>query len=161
MAKQQQQTTGRKRGGKIGRPTKFIPFLEALEKFLNHTDQDGLPSIAAIIYTDEELVIAANWSLEPEQRISYSAFREWKAGRGNIEELSCYNKFMALYKRALMIQKHYVFKMMRTDPLWQRYAWIAQRKWREDWGNDPKDQDGGKPQAVLQINKTYIEPPKK
>lgn len=108
-----------------GRPSKIEKVTKALETVL-HKD------INAVILTDEELFILVNEELEQNDRICYATFKNYKAEVNNpekAEEIAIYEKFLALYKKALLKQKADLFQKLHNDPqAWQRYAWIIERK---------------------------------
>lgn len=107
------------------RPSKIEKVTNALEKVLNK-------DINAVILTDEELFILVNEELEKNDRICYTTFKNYKADVKNpekSEEIAIYEKFLSLYKKALLKQKADLFTKLHNDPqAWQRYAWIIERK---------------------------------
>jgi len=91
----------------------------------------------AFILTDEELVILVNEQLLPDDRFSYSAFKDWKAFAlltkedTTPENMEKYLELRSLIKRALIKQKQSLFKKFESEPQWQKYAWILERKFSE------------------------------
>ena len=104
--------------------------IETFEAVLN----DGLN---AFILTDEELIILVNDRLPEKDRFSYSAFKDWKAfALGTKEDttpenMEKYIELGSVYKRALIRQKQSLFKKFESEPQWQKYAWILERKFSE------------------------------
>jgi hypothetical protein len=104
--------------------------IEAFEAVLN----DGLN---AIILTDEELVTLVNDKLTPKERFSWSAYKDWKAFAigtrtdTTAENMELYQRLGSHIKKSLILQKQSLFKNLQTEPQWQRYAWILERKFSE------------------------------
>ena len=115
-----------------GRPTKLTDkFIEIAKKIL---DED----MNAIILTDEDLIFLINEELKKEniETIANSTFRNWKANNkeDNIDELDEMGKeFLALIKNALIRERNNLFEKLKTEEagLWQKYAWIIERKFDE------------------------------
>jgi seryl-tRNA(Sec) selenium transferase len=105
-----------------GRPSKLT------EEFLQVVDKILMDNINSIILTDEELFELINMNLDKEKQICYATFKNYKASN-NREENEMYMRFLALYKKALTIQKKSLFDSLKNDTqAWQRYAWIIERK---------------------------------
>ena len=111
---------------KGGRPSKLPRFLEVAEKVLSDGDK-------VLAFTDEELLDEINDNLEPDERISFSAFKQWKAGKLPDINSDLVKRFLSLVKKALRIEKHNLLKTLRKgENGWQAKAWIIERKWG-DW----------------------------
>lgn len=143
---------------KVGRPTKKTPlFLEALEKVLFNNLYSDMP---AVIFTDEELLIQVNEQLLEEEMVGLSTLEKWKEdARNNTRQDENSLKFQGLYKKALLVQKSNLFKELKDENLWQKYAWILERKFK-DWniqhrtlvGEDSENRFTSWAQAVEKIN---------
>lgn len=117
-----------KKKKKTGRPSKLTEkYIEAAKQVLGLDSPD---SISAIIYTDEELIMLINEKLLPGERINERTFRDWKARKIDNHLLS--SSFLPLVKKALTSQKDYLFQKYQNDPIWQKWAWIIERKFT-DW----------------------------
>ena len=107
------------------------------DKIIDAFEQVLTEGLNAFILTDEELVILVNEELLPEDRFSYSAFKDWKAFAldkkedTSPENLEKYLELGSLIKRALIKQKQSLFKKLESEPQWQKYAWILERKFSE------------------------------
>lgn len=107
---------------KGGRPTKMHIWLKAFKNVVN----EGMNSI---YYTDDELRELTNFKLNNEYTISNTTFKNWK--KGDVKDDILY-EFLALYKRALLTQKKFLFeKLQKDDDKWQKWAWIIERKFDE------------------------------
>lgn len=131
----------------VGRPSKMPTFLKSMESVLN----DGMN---AIIMTDEELLMLANERLEDKEKVAERTFQLWKAGEVKSED---YNSFCVLYKKALSRQKNELFKGLKSEHIWQKYAWIIERKFA-DWNLKNINENNIK--GEIQIN-TFAELSKK
>lgn len=129
MSKEEEKNKG-------GRPSKIDRFVEVAEEVI-------LDDINAIILTDEDLVFLINEKLEEDERITKRTFENWKAKAKGSEELDeMGERFFRLYKKALVEQSMNLFKEMRKDTQWQRYAWIIERKF-DDWNIKHKSEVEG------------------
>jgi hypothetical protein len=115
----------------MARPTIISDkIIQAFDAVLN----DGMN---AIILTDEELITLVNDKLPEEERFSWSAYKDWKAFAlgtktdTTAENIKLYQRLGSLIKKALIMQKQSLFKKLQTEPQWQRYAWILERKFSE------------------------------
>ncbi|QNE38982.1 hypothetical protein F1C16_05145 [Hymenobacter sp. NBH84] len=112
---------------KGGRPSKLGPeFINAAEVVLNDNN--------IILFTDYEVVDEINDKLEPQYRICKSTFEKWKAKaiRDEFDENDAFGpEFLRLIKKALRNQKRFLTMAIQTDSLWQRYAWIGERKFND------------------------------
>lgn len=106
------------------RPSKLKDFNEAFEKVLIENEED------VVCLTDEELRFVCNELLEENAKISNTTFKKWKAW--DIQDSPEYQRFIALYKRALINQKRELFKLVRAwENWWQSKSWIIERKFSE------------------------------
>ena len=112
-----------------GRPTKLTKnYINAAKEVLGIDSPD---SISAIIYTDKELFELINDKLPKEEKICDSTFDKWKAGKVKNDKIG--KEFLQLIKKALSIQKEYLFQKFQSEPMqWQKWAWILERKF-SDW----------------------------
>jgi hypothetical protein len=107
---------------KGGRPSKLtedvlIAWAEVLEENI-------------LFATDEELFLLVNERLHTEDRICYTTFKNWKAGKQEHNEL--FDQFLSLYKKSLTKEKERLFIELQKDKqAWQRWAWIIERKFDE------------------------------
>lgn len=106
------------------RPDKKEAFIKAMSEVLND-------DMNAIIMTDEELFILANEKLDKEDKICYTSFKNYKSEWIKEENKELFNKFLSIYKRALLLQKANLFKSLKDETLWQKYAWIIERKFTQ------------------------------
>lgn len=107
-----------------GRPSKLKDFNEALEKLLNENEED------VICLTDEEIRFVCNDMLEEKARISDTTFEKRK--KWDIQDSPEYQRFIRLYKKALVNQKRELFKLVRAwENWWQSKSWIIERKFKE------------------------------
>lgn len=103
-------------------------FLQAAEYIL-------CSELAAIIYTDIELIFLINERLAPEYQVSDATFMQWKAliRNNQQEDLPEMAKlFKKLVTKYMLIQKKELFKMYQSDIQWQKWAWIIERRFA-DW----------------------------
>ena len=104
--------------------------IEAFDAVLN----DGLN---AIILTDEELVTLVNDRLPHIERFSWSAYKDWKAfalgtkTKTTPENIELYQRLGSHIKKSLIMQKQSLFEKLQTEPQWQKYAWVLERKFSE------------------------------
>lgn len=120
---------------KGGRPSKINAFLE---KFKESMKIDEIKQ-SVIFLTDSELVFLVNEEIEEKDRISQRTFERWKAQNmgteiTDAEELDEVGKeFCRVYKKALLEMKAGLFAKLtsKTEPMWQRWAWILERKFPE------------------------------
>ena len=108
----------------VGRPSKLTQeFIAAAYQVVNQEDN-------ALIFTDEELLFAINEKLSKEAQISKRTFEAWKSG--DVSDDVEGQEFLRLIQLALQKQKKDIFFKLKTDEKgWQRFAWIAERKWNE------------------------------
>jgi len=112
-----------KRINKQGRPTKINAFIEKAKDVLFRND--------IVLLTNEELLFLINEELSEEEKVSTRSFERWKSGDfGKNTQVG--NEFLALMKKALIIQKRNLFKKFENDDkAWTRWAWIIERKFSE------------------------------
>ena len=85
------------------------------------------------VLSDEELCHVLNEGLKPEQRISYTTFKNWKNGTYIADSISeeALNAFLSCIKRLRIHQKKTHINAMLNDEgagTWQRRAWLLERK---------------------------------
>jgi len=127
-----------------GRPTKLtVNFIEALQSVL---DEYGI-----LILTDEDLLFLVNQKLKPKNQISAPTFKNWKAGKFDVEG-DTGKQFLSLIKSALVKEKMNLIRTMReSDPgHWQKYAWIIERKF-DEWNIKNKQELSGSGAAPIQL----------
>ncbi|MEI7511372.1 MAG: hypothetical protein WCJ84_04410 [Candidatus Peregrinibacteria bacterium] len=109
-----------------GRPSKLTETVIAKLEGLLETEENIL------FLTDQELFEELNDGLNEKERVSYTSFKDWKAGREQKESL-LYERFSSLIKKALRKQKRNLFEKMMNgkEAQWQKYAWIIERKFSE------------------------------
>ena len=106
------------------RPTKLN------DKFIQAASQVINDDINTIIFTDAELFEEINDLLDPKDKITYRTFQNYKAKADN-ETLT---SFFVLIKKAERKQKKILISELRkTDKNWQRFAWILERKFPEQY----------------------------
>ncbi len=111
---------------KRGRKTKINSFIEAAKKVLSVED--------IILLTDEELFFAVNQELPLKNKIDIRTFQNWKEKymSNKFSEIDENGKdFFNILKKAIIIQKKNLYKKLTSDPIWQRWAWIIERKFSE------------------------------
>lgn len=109
-----------------GRPTKLTEeFVGAMMDVVNSENN-------ALINTDEELIFLINEQLPAEGRIHADTFSLWKNGR--ISDDVRAQKFVSVYKKALLKQKTSLFGKMDDpkNPAWQKEAWKIERPRKRD-----------------------------
>ena len=107
-----------------------IQFIDALTKIVDEN---------ILCATDEELVDLVNELLPTEAQISYEGFSKWKRGERQVNN-ELYPLFVRLIKKALLIEKKRLMKLLQTDDRqWQRYAWILERKF-DEWNIKTKSE---------------------
>jgi hypothetical protein len=106
------------------RPSKIKDFVEAFAKVLSSNELD------IIILTDDELRISCNDLLDEWQQISDTTFKNRKSWA--LKDSEEYQRFLALYKKALINQKRALFTSVNLWlNNWQSRAWIIERKFSE------------------------------
>jgi hypothetical protein len=114
----------------MARPPKHKKFIEAAEELLETilSEVGTTDNYKAIIHTDSELLMLVNQKLEENDRITDSTFEAWK--HGDITDNEALEKFSGLIKKAESIQKQSLFKELMDggSGLWQKWAWILERK---------------------------------
>lgn len=111
---------------KRGRKTKIKSFIEAAKKVLSVED--------IILLTDEELFFAVNQELPLKNKIDMRTFQNWKEKymSNKFSEIDENGKdFFNILKKAIIIQKKNLYKNLISDNIWQRWAWIIERKFPE------------------------------
>lgn len=129
--KQNKQTKEKtKRDSTWGRPIKLSEtWIQCAEEVL--TDN------SVIILTDEELLFNINERAEElsiDNTISERTFQKYKAwdvAWTSDEERELLESFRRLIKKALVREKKSLFSKMWNDPIWQKWAWIIERKFSE------------------------------
>jgi len=102
----------------FGRPNKIQAFTNAFREVVNE-------DLNTLDLTEEELVLLTNEKLNDEDKICYSTFKNYKIGKGKNIDIT---DFLAVYKKAFIIQKKTLLKKLREEDSWQRYAWQLERK---------------------------------
>jgi len=127
---------------KLGRPTKMTEkFIKVTKKVLGMDKKD---SINTIIFTDEELIDEINEQLEEGERISKSTFSNWKANSLHSKNLDEKGKiFLSLIKKSIRVQKKFLFQKFKNELVWQKWAWIIERKY-DNWNIRHKTEHSGK-----------------
>ena len=84
----------------------------------------------AVICTDRELCMLINKDLPEECKLSYTVFKQYKAGKKLEDPMAqeLMERFVSLYEEALFIQKEALFDKMLTESLRLKYTWIIERK---------------------------------
>jgi len=111
---------------KRGRKTKIQSFIKAAEKILSNQD--------IVLLTDEELFFAVNQELPLKNKIDMRTFQNWKEKymSNKFSEIDENGKdFFKILKKAIIIQKKNLYKKLISDNIWQRWAWIIERKFPE------------------------------
>lgn len=111
---------------KRGRKTKIQSFIKAAEKILSNQD--------IVLLTDEELFFVVNQELPLKNKIDMRTFQNWKEKymSNKFSEIDENGKdFFKILKKAIIIQKKNLYKKLISDSVWQRWAWIIERKFPE------------------------------
>jgi hypothetical protein len=106
-----------------GRPTKLTT--KVIQVWKEILDENVL------FATDEELFLLLNERLDEKERIGYTTFKDWKAGRSP-EHNELFDEFSSVIKRSLLAEKKRLLHNLQGDKqAWQRFAWIIERKFDE------------------------------
>lgn len=106
-----------------GRPTKLTT--KVIQVWKEILDENVL------FATDEELFLLLNERLDEKERIGYTTFKDWKAGRSP-EHNELFDEFSSLIKNSLLKEKKRLLDNLQKDKqAWQRFAWIIERKFDE------------------------------
>lgn len=115
-------------GNNGGRPSKLtVEWLEAAQKFIDHE--------SFVLFTDTELVESINYFLPYHSKVSIRTFKAWKkdfskSDRSNQSQLQV--EFMHLLSRITRLQKKILYRELTTDDQWRKWAWIIQRKFKQN-----------------------------
>lgn len=112
-------------GKKMHGNSKFETFAKAMIAVLDRESSVGM----AIIFTDKDLIEITNETLAPEDRVNVRSFENYKAGE-RVEDSDIFDAFMSSYGGALRLQRQNLLNNLADDGagLWQKWAWIAERK---------------------------------
>ena len=119
-----------------------------------------------LAWTEKEIFDEINYRLDKEQQISYTAYKDYKAGNTpeNPEYKQLFEEFAALAHTAERRSKwNLIKKLADGDSNWKSRAWIVERRFRKSRG-EKKEVDVNLNNSVVylpMVEWEIIEPDKK